>query len=235
MSTFPGFKEGKTHIISLPAQFFKELLSQIDHFGELKLVLYFFWRLNLMEGAFRYLKKADFLADQDFMKSLSEIGEPGAALLEDSLRRAVARGILLRAAVSGENGPEDYYFLNSAKGRAAIEAILQGQWRPAQEAQPSLVPDIERPNIFQLYEENIGPLTPLIAETLRDAEETYPAQWIEEAVQIAVENNKRSWRYVDAILRRMQEGGRGEGKDRRDSQKDRRRYIEGEFADYIEH
>jgi DNA replication protein len=235
MSPFPGFKEGKTHIISLPAQFFKELLPQIDHFGELKLVLYFFWRLNLMEGAFRYLKKADFLADQDFMKSLSEIGEPGAALLEDSLRRAVARGILLRAAVSGENGPEDYYFLNSVKGRAAIEAILQGQWRPAQEAQPSLIPDIERPNIFQLYEENIGPLTPLIAETLRDAEETYPAQWIEEAVQIAVENNKRSWRYVDAILRRMQEGGRGEGKDRRDSQKDRRRYIEGEFADYIEH
>ncbi len=222
-------------MISLPDQFFKELLPQIDHLGELKLVLYFFWRLNLMEGVFRYLKKGDFLADQDFMKSMSETGEPDTALLEDSLRRAVARSILLRATVPGEDGPEDFYFLNSSKGRAAVEAILQGQWRPAQEAQPISIPDIERPNIFQLYEENIGPLTPLIAETLRDAEETYPEQWIEEAVQIAVENNKRSWRYVDAILRRMQEGGRGEGKDRRDSQKDRRRYIEGEFADYVEH
>ena len=28
--------------------------------------------------------------------------------------------------------------------------------------------------IFRLYEENIGPLTPLIAETLGEAEDTYP-------------------------------------------------------------
>ena len=61
--------------------------------------------------------------------------------------------------------------------------------------------DVERPNIFRLYEENIGPLTPLIAEMLRDAEKTYPADWIEEAFKIAVENNVRRWRYIEAILR----------------------------------
>ena len=30
------------------------------------------------------------------------------------------------------------------------------------------------PNIFTMYEENIGLLTPMIAEELRDAEKTYP-------------------------------------------------------------
>jgi DnaD/phage-associated family protein len=75
----------------------------------------------------------------------------------------------------------------------------------------------------------------MIAETLRDAEDTYPNQWIEEAVQIAVENNVRRWNYVDAILKRWQEGGRDEREDRRDTEKDRRRYVEGEFSDFIEH
>jgi DNA replication protein DnaD len=67
-----------------------------------------------------------------------------------------------------------------------------------------------------------------------DAEETYPAQWIEDAFRLAVENNVRRWNYVQAICR-WQEGGRDDRKDRRDTEKDRRRYVEGEFSDFIEH
>jgi DnaD/phage-associated family protein len=92
----------------------------------------------------------------------------------------------------------------------------------------------EQPNIFRLYEENIGPLTPMIAEALREAESTYPAQWVEEAFRIAVENNVRRWRYVEAILRSWQEEGRND-QDRRYSERDRRRYVEGQFSDFIEH
>jgi DnaD/phage-associated family protein len=94
------------------------------------------------------------------------------------------------------------------------------------------LPDL--PNIFQLYEENIGPLTPMLADTLREAETAYPAAWIEEAMRIAVENNVRRWRYVEAILNSWKEEGRDE-QDRRDTEKDRRRYIEGKFAKFIEH
>ncbi len=89
----------------------------------------------------------------------------------------------------------------------------------------------ESVNIFRLYEENIGPLTPMIADTLRDAEESYPAQWIEEAIRLAVENNARSWRYVDAILSRWQEKGKDEREDRRDTEKARRRYAEWENSE----
>jgi DnaD/phage-associated family protein len=91
----------------------------------------------------------------------------------------------------------------------------------------------ERPNIFRLYEENVGPLTPLMADVLREAEKVYPVNWLEEAFSIAVQRNARSWRFVEAVLKRWKEEGRDE-QDRRDVKKDRRRYDEGEFADFIE-
>jgi DNA replication protein len=53
---------------------------------------------------------------------------------------------------------------------------------------------------------------------------------VQDAFRIAVENNKRNWRYIQAILRRFQEKGRHERgqQDRRDTEKDRRRYAEWE-------
>ncbi len=67
-------------------------------------------------------------------------------------------------------------------------------------------------NIFTLYENNIGILTPMIANSLIDAENTYPAEWIIEAFQLAVENNKRNWRYCETILKRWKTDGKDEGK-----------------------
>ena len=66
----------------------------------------------------------------------------------------------------------------------------------------------ERPNIFVLYEQNIGLLSPLIADELRDAADTYPAEWIETAFREAVLHNKRKWSYIRAILRRWETEGR---------------------------
>ena len=67
-----------------------------------------------------------------------------------------------------------------------------------------------RPNIFTLYEQNIGLLTPPNADELRPAEQIYPVGWIEEAFSEAVALNKRSWRYIHAILERWRTQGRGE-------------------------
>ena len=73
--------------------------------------------------------------------------------------------------------------------------------------------------MFRLYEENIGPLTPLIADMLKDAEELYQAPWIADAIELAVKNNKRNWKYCEAILKRWKEEGRAEKQDRRDDKK----------------
>jgi DnaD/phage-associated family protein len=228
MKPFDGFAEGKLRLTPVPAPFFTELLPEIDHLDELKVSIYVFWRLDRMEGAFRYLRQTDILEDEHFMQGLAAEADQAGQALAEALQRCVQRGTLLETSVTLEKGPEKIYFLNSPKGRAAVQAIARGDWRPSGDPKAPLDLSLDQPNIFQLYEQHIGPLTPMIADTLREAEATYPADWIEEAVRLAVENNVRRWRYVEAILRRWQEEGRDDRKDGRDTEKDRRRYAEWE-------
>jgi DnaD/phage-associated family protein len=93
----------------------------------------------------------------------------------------------------------------------------------------------ERPNIYTLYEDNIGLLTPMIADALKDAEKEYPAHWLEEAVHEAVAHNKRSWRYIQAILKRWETEGKNREITGQPDQPDGRRYITGKYADFLEH
>jgi DnaD/phage-associated family protein len=229
MPLFPGFPEGKVHLTPLPGQLFTDLLPKIDHLGELKVILYAFWKLDHMEGKFRYLRRNDFTDDELIMSGLSDNSQEAESQLDVALDQAVGDGVFLRAVVELES-KEVLFFLNTPKGRAAIQAIEQGRWKPSGDEQMPIELALERPNIYRLYEQNIGPLTPLIADVLREAEAEYPEAWLDDAFRIAVENNKRSWRYIQAILQRWQEKGRNERKqqDRRDTEKDRRRYAEWE-------
>jgi DnaD/phage-associated family protein len=96
---------------------------------------------------------------------------------------------------------------------------------------------VERPNVFTLYEQNIGLLTPLIADQLRDLEKSYPPDWVDEAFLIAVAGNKRSLRYIQAILKRWETEGKHERTHEasgRNSEADlRRKYIPDEYSDVI--
>jgi DnaD/phage-associated family protein len=223
---FAGFPAGRLRTTPVPNLFFADLLPAIDHLGELKVTLYCFWRLSLKEGVFRYVRRADFLADEALLKGLALTRRDAEPVLEDALERAVARGTLLHVSIASANGIEDMYFMNTPKGRAAVEALTRGEWRPTGDPEAPVDLLVERPNVFNLYEQNIGPLTPMIADELRDAEESYPAAWIEEAIRLAVTNNARSWRYVLAILERWQSEGKHDRDDRRDTEKYRQRYLD---------
>jgi DNA replication protein len=226
---FDGLPAGKINFDRIPAIFFSELLPQIDHLGELKVTLYALWRLDRMEADFRYLTESDFQEDIRFMEGLADSVDARIAVLAESLTRCLKRGTLLRAAVNQGTAQVSLYFFNSPKGRAAVEAIHQQTWHPFEsEAQPPSELVAERPNIYQLYEENIGPVTPLLAEALGDAEDEYPYPWIEEAFRIAVEKNVRNWRYIAAILRRWQERGYDVRTDQRDAEKTRQQYADWE-------
>jgi DNA replication protein len=216
MKPFKGFTDSES-FTQLPDTFFHQLLGQIDDAAELRVTLYILWRVQHMDGPFRALREADFR---------SEMLGLHADEVSPAIKKAVKRGTILKA----EHKTEIFYFLNSPRGRAAATAFIKGQQDDLAEVVPAV---FERPNIFRLYEENIGPLTPLIADALKDAEVTYSAEWIAEAINLAVKNNKRSWRYCEAILKRWKEEGRGEKQDRRDTEKDRDKYTKGEYADYI--
>ncbi|MDY6878261.1 MAG: DnaD domain protein [Chloroflexota bacterium] len=222
MKTFSGFPPGKVRSASIPEPVFTELIPIVDDLAELKLTLHILWRLGQQRGRVRYLRRADLIADQVL---LSGLGNAPAETLSTALEQAVERGTLLKAeAIIGETS-EELYFANTTRGRAAVEALARGEW-------PGELESAARPNIFTLYEQNIGLLTPLIADELREAEQTYPPDWVEDAFHEAVSLNKHSWKYIRAILERWRTEGR-EGQRPREAE--RRRYIEGEYGKYIKH
>ena len=234
MKGFAGFPAGKQPYTPIPNSFFSEVLPAIDHLGELKVTLHVFWLLAQRKGEQRCVSGEELAADRRLLGGLVVPGLSPEEALRDALDRAAARGTLLRVTAGQEADRRDWYFVNSEKGRRAVDDLLAGKWAPAEAGQP-LQLQAQRPNIFVLYEQNIGPLTPLLAEELMVAEDTYPASWIEDAFREAVELNKRSWRYVQRILERWATEGKPDETSRRGDERDRRRFIEGEYADYIEH
>jgi DnaD/phage-associated family protein len=228
MYRFEGFPEGKTHLIPVPEAFFRDILPNLDHQGELKLFLCVIWILDQMEGPVRYLLPQDLVSNEEILAVFGKTPHEAEATLSQSLELAVEHGLLLEVNVELEGGSQTVYFLNSPKGRAAMKAIELGEWRPTGDSWTPIEMAPKAPNIFRLYEENIGPLTPLIADALAEAEETYPDKWIEDAFRIAVAKNNRNWHYVAAILKRWKQRGKYERKDRRDSEEARKKYAEWE-------
>ena len=235
MKGFTGFPAGKVEITPLPNPFFSELLPAIDDLAELKVTLYCFWLLHRKTGDLRYVTRGELAADSLLLDALRVTGQTPEQALEAGLERAVARGTLLNVTVRHDTGEEHCYFMNTAHGRQIVEHIRRGELRLPDESGPQVRLEAQRPNIFVLYEQNIGLLQPLLADELRDAEQTYPADWIEEAFHIAVENNVRRWSYVRRILERWATEGKDDGTSRRDTEEDRKRYIKGEYGEYIKH
>lgn len=231
MKGFSGFPQ-KGQLTRIPSLFFSELLSQIDHLGELKVTLYCFWRLQQKEGDVVFLSENDLRTDQAFMRGLSPRASEQESTLQDALERAAARGTLLQVQMHEGSRTENLFFVNTARGRAAVKGIEEGKWEPGANPLQPLDLTVERPGIYTLYEQNIGPLTPMIADHLRDIEETYPEEWIEEAIEIAVLRNARKLPYIEAILKNWQEKGHD---SERNSDHDAQRFITGKYGDEIEY
>ncbi len=210
MRGFPGFRQGPTHLTPIPTEFFSEILPIIDDLAELKTILYVFWRLSQGEGDVRYVRLDDALADLRFLSGLGENPADQEEAARKAFARAAQRGILIEITVKRGGRQETWYFLNSPKGRAAVARLRKGDFR-------GLIHDIddvvvglekERPNIYILYEQNIGMVTPMLAEKLLQAEREYPEAWIRDAFSLAVERNKRSWSYIHSILRNWAQYGK---------------------------
>lgn len=232
MKKFEGFG-AKTRFISLPAETFSELLPLIDDLDELKITLWALWALPQKESdseGFRYLRETDFSTE-----SAVEMHGLQGASLAIALHRCVDRGTLFRVELA--NIDEVLYFANTANGRLAVEQIRAGSWRMGDAADPvQILP--ERPNVYRIYEENIGALTPLIADDLKDAEREFGVEWVAEAIALSVSMEKRNLKYVRAILKRWKQEGKhethqGHTRQANDGTTDQRS-IFGKYADYFE-
>jgi len=209
---FSGFVAGKTRFTIIPNEFFSEILPIVDDLAELKALLYTFWRLGQEEGDTRYLRMNDVLVDLVFLEGLAESPEEQRGAAEQAFTRAAQRGVLLEVTVKHGGNPETWYFLNSQKGRDAVARLRRGDFKHLMHDIDDVVVGLEkeRPNIFLLYEQNIGMVTPMLAEKLRQAERDYPENWIRDAFSLSIERNIRNWAYISRILQDWAEHGKNQ-------------------------
>lgn len=234
MRKFQGFPSGKTHLVPIPSAFFTDVLPLVEDGNTLKVMLHIFRGLDHQDGTVRYLRVKTLLQDKSLIASITAGGAEIEPVVATALKTAEEIGFILRT--PGGNGEgTDLIFLNSPKGRDALAAIRAGKWQPEDGEGLIPPPSEEWPGIFKLYEENIGVITPMIADLLQDAEKNFPPDVIQFAFEEAVKKNARNWKYIEAILRNWQEKGHSNGQDSRNPEKDRRKYYEGEYAEFINH
>ena len=207
---YPGFPR-RVRVVPVPAPMLGSLLAEIDDLAELKCTLRAIALLSRKRGHPRFVTLREMQADESLARAIpTDDGDKTADLIERALGGAVKRGTLAFAIVGAAASRQPIFGLNSELDRNALEKLAQEppEWLKRDTEPPAIHPS-ERPNVFELYEQNIGILSPMIADALREAEDMYPEEWIQDAVDEAVKQNKRSWRYVSAILERWERDGRG--------------------------
>ncbi|MBI2936168.1 MAG: DnaD domain protein [Chloroflexi bacterium] len=234
MVPFAGFP-ARGEFTPVPNLFFGPVLEGSRDLNELKCALRCLYLLHRKKGWPKFLTLGELAADVSLLRALAAAdGVPAQEALAQSLDRCVASGVLLSLNLELEGTTERLFFTNTPQGRQAMDQIRLRELtlpqlphaRPVEEVTP-------KRSIFHFYEQHVGVVTPLLADALKEAEALYPASWIEEAFSEAALNNKRSWRYVEAILRRWKEEGREDGEAGRRSQKARARDYLRSYGRFI--
>ena len=258
MKPFSGFPT-RTPTTPLPDPLFTLLLPQMEDLAEVKVLFYSFWLLARKGRA--YLSLAELQADRNLKgvgeegitRALDRAAERGVLLPlnRDGRRLYFLNSPQGREAKSGmekgvlppeeEPGPHpEIRPRGSSEGASPPLTGVRGCPPDASSSPSPLgrergtkgVRDLgTASNIFDLYEQNIGLITPIIADQLQEAEALYPAPWIEEAIKLAVQRNKRSWSYISRILERWAVEGK-DGEPGRDSEKgaDPRQFTRGKYG-----
>ena len=234
MKQFSGFP-AKMEFTPLPNIFFSTVMPQISDIAELKTTLHIFGVLYRKRGYPRFVTYKELLGSKSLTDSLKTGEKPPAEVLSYALKLALERGTILHLELEKDGMTEDIYFLNTDADKQAIAKIENGELvLSGLQVKEAVRIEEEAPDIFTLYEQNIGMLTPLIADELRDAEKQYPENWIRDAIKEAVSLNKRNWRYIAKILERWTAEGRSDGTYRRDSKKtDPDKYVKGKFGHMV--
>jgi len=238
MKQFDGFP-ARMQFTPVPNLFLNRLMSRIDDIGELKTTLHIFRLAYGKRGFPQVVSRGELLADSGVSQSLKDSSEETEVILDSALDKAVKRGTVINLEYELDDGNERIFLINTAKNREAAEKMKTGEIVPEglkAGALPRISGDIEPlPDIYTLYEENVGMLNPMVADWLKEAEEQYPESWIRDAIKEAVSLNKRNWRYIDRILETWAAEGRDDGTYRRDSKTDPARYRKQKYDHLVKH
>lgn len=101
-----------------------------------------------------------------------------------------------------------------SNSRLALELVSVAESASASESESESVFESEsaKKDVFSVYEQEIGAITPIIAEKIVEALDEFPPDWFRAAFAEAARNNKRSFSYALAILKRWKIEGFGTSK-----------------------
>jgi len=235
MKQFTGFP-AKMQFTPLPNLFFSTLLPQISDISELKTTLHVLWVLYHKRGYPRFTTYRELLASRSLISSLKGAAKPPEEVLRHALEMATKRGTILHIVLDRDGTAEDVYFLNTESDRQTMAKIQNGEISLSglKAKEQAYIETEELPDIFTLYEQNIGMLTPMIAEELKEAMKLYPESWIRDAIKEAINQNKRKISYILAILERWSTEGKSNGTYRGDFKKaSPDKYIKGKYGHMV--
>jgi len=216
--------------VYIPESFFTQIVPVLQDIIELKVILFVFHCLN------KKSTNPSFVTYNELLSSLPTFLSITKEDFSKALNSAVNDGVFLHSIIGLPDKQQNIYCDNIETNKEITEKIKRG------ELQLKDITDITKEehtphqssNIFALYEQNIGMITPILSEELKAATELYPEQWIEEAFKEAVLLNKRSWRYIARILERWAREGKSIGADRQGNKKDStNKYIRGKYGHLV--
>lgn len=210
---------------SIPASMLARLVTDVWHPIEVKVIL----GIAAIGGTAEPVREEALLGDAALRRGARADGSDRDVVerLREALERAVARGAVLRLV---DEAGAHWLLLGTEENQRTARAPIVAVPEVARPWQGMLV--LERPSIFTMYEQNIGLVTPIIADRLVDALERYPETWVEDAIAEAVSYNRRSWRYIQRILENWATEGRNDEADRRATQGDltREKHLRGKYS-----
>lgn len=211
---------------ALPSPFFISLLPQIEEIEELRVTLALLYLMAEKRRQPRFIS-LDEMIGSGVLKTMDQ------GQYDKGLSKAVERGTFLHISIEKNGKIHKLYFLNAEPEKKALEKIRTGELNLGSLKEQAFIKTEK--NIFALYEENIGQLTPMLSEELKEAEKAYPFEWIEEAFKEAVALNKRNWRFISRLLERWAIEGKTSGKTGRYSSKefDPQDYFKGRYGHIV--
>ena len=220
---FQGFQD-RSRYTPIPDVLINQISFELTR-DELILILIAFNLIYLKKGLPRYLTREE-LANHPGLVNI-----PDQDLVIDKL---VTIGFLLELKTSKG---KKVYVINNSEGQKNFSQMRNGIFRF--ECNEALLPSQSTavfPDIFTLYEQNIGLITPIVAEELKDALITYNEVWIRDAIKEAVSLNKRNWKYIRRILERWATEGKTElspnGAYSQNTERDK--YVQGRYGRIVQ-
>jgi DnaD/phage-associated family protein len=209
----------------IPAAVLSRLVRDVWSPLEVKVIL----AVAALGGLREPVAEEAILLDETLTTGLRADGSPRSSIerVLESIELATARGVVLRLV----DEAEDYWLLlgvdaNKRRVRAGLSVARDAptRWRGTLR--------VERPSIFTLYEQNVGLVTPIIADRIVEAIERYPEPWVEDAIEEAVAYNRRNWRYIQRILENWASEGRTDEANRGGPSRDlnREKHLRGKYA-----